>query len=566
MKKATRIAIGLCIGALAACSPQEPPASSAAPATAPPAQPTAQSEFIPTQAALEQYRAEGPDPTLRKIAKADYWLHYKLMQATGIEKELGGEAQAIEALKALGEAYERRIRIANEELPRLIPASFTGEGMSSGFAGTTMGIALGMITGGMAAGGVSGMSDKELKDLSSHGSIKQRSDGGASEIAFGEDGSVSQSLDFAINHNGVNGKVKVKTRMDACPDAEGRVTVEIDVDSQMSASGKPGTGGHVKSQFKYERFLDDDANLINSTGGNAANMRISMGGYENFEAQSVDITAGWERSGNSILEINEETGFSIFRPDEVDRALKLMRETVQMQTLMAEALLSGGGSGKPSWESGRCINLQVTSSPAKRTGLRPSAHFDLEAKPRAKDDGSPAGGTVTATLTGDSSLQPSSGKVKADAKYAYVGPEEKEKTASIAFESRSKRGVGRATLEFDTKTARAYRINGTTDGASFSGEACSLDQPFVVNVDAITGKWPMEFTPRDGLSGQMKGTYSGDDCTLSGGGPYSVKLNDDSSGTLTFTYTSTARCQVGVRTTTVTTELNLVSADDLKCD
>jgi hypothetical protein len=64
----------------------------------------------------------------------------------------------------------------------------------------------------------------------------------------------------------------------------------------------------------------------------------------------------------------------------------------------------------------------------------------------------------------------------------------------------------------------------------------------------------------------MKGTYSGDDCTLSGGGPYSVKLNDDSSGTLTFTYTSTARCQVGVRTTTVTTELNLVSADDLKCD
>jgi hypothetical protein len=401
--------------------------------------------------------------------------------------------------------------------------------------------------------------------LISPGANKQISDGSSSEITFGEDGSLSQSMEFAVNQDGVNGKVKVQTRMDACPDADGRVAVEIDVYSQMSVSGKPGTGGHIKSQFKYERFLDDDAQLI-TTDGSAANLRICMGGYENFEAQSMNITAGYERGGKGILELNEQTGFSIFRPDEAERTLKLMQETLQMQIIMAEALLSGGGSGKPSWESGRCVNLQVTSSPAKRTGVKPSAHFDLEAKPRTKADGSPAGGTVTATLTGSSSLQPSSGKVKADAKYAYVGPEEKEQTASIAFESRSKRGVGRATLEFDSKTARAYRINGTTAGASFTGEACSLDQPFVVNVDAITGKWPMEFTPRDGLSGQMKGTYSGDDCTLSGGGPYSVKLNDDSTGTLKFTYTSTARCKVGVRTTTVTTDLNLLPADDLKCN
>ena len=78
-------------------------------------------EFIPTQAQLDRFLAEGPDPTLRKISVADYWLHYKLMQATGIEKELGGEAQAVEALKSLGAAYERKLRVAEVEVPKMIP-------------------------------------------------------------------------------------------------------------------------------------------------------------------------------------------------------------------------------------------------------------------------------------------------------------------------------------------------------------------------------------------------------------------------------------------------------------
>jgi len=567
MKKAKGLAIGLCVGALVACAPQEPPTAavpSAVSSAVPPVQP-AQSASMPTQAELDRFRAEGPEPTLRRIAVADYWLHYKLMQATGIEKELGGEAQAIEALKALGNAYERRLRTTNEELPRFLPTSFTGEGMASGFMGMSMGSAVSMITGGMTAAAVSRMTDAELQQFRKN-PPNSRDATGSMEMQIDEDGSQTTSLEMQVNGNGVNGKLKMKTRMDACPDADGKVTVEIDVDSQMSVSGKPGTGGHVKSQFRYERYLDDDANLSDAKDGNAANLRISTGGYENFETQSVDITTGYERGGNGVLEVNDERGFSIFRPEESERTVKLIQETLQRQILVAEALLRGGGLGQLPWESGRCVNLQVTSSPAKRAGLKPSAHFDLEAKPRAKDDGTPAGGTVTATLTGGSTLQPSSGKVKADAKYAYVGPEEKEKTASIAFESRSKRGVGRATLEFDTKTAGAYRVSGTAPNATFTGQICSLEQPFEVNVDAVTGKWPMQFTPRDGQSGQMKGSYSGDDCTLSGGGPYSVALGDDGSGTLTFTYNSTAKCQFGSRTTSVTTQLNLVPVPDLKCD
>ena len=63
-----------------ACGQADPSPESETKATA-----SAPSTFIPTQAQVDRFLAEGPDPTLRKIAVADYWLHYKLMQATAIE-------------------------------------------------------------------------------------------------------------------------------------------------------------------------------------------------------------------------------------------------------------------------------------------------------------------------------------------------------------------------------------------------------------------------------------------------------------------------------------------------
>ena len=62
-------------------------------------------------------------------------MHYKMMQATGIEEALGGEVQAVAALKAIGMSYERKLNSFKTEAPRMIPAAFTGEGMDAGFLG-----------------------------------------------------------------------------------------------------------------------------------------------------------------------------------------------------------------------------------------------------------------------------------------------------------------------------------------------------------------------------------------------------------------------------------------------
>jgi hypothetical protein len=526
------------------CGRSDPGASPES-STPPTAAAASHAEFIPTQAELERFRAEGPEPTLRKISVADYWLHYKLMQATGIEKELGGEAQAIEALKALGEDYESRIRAHGEEAPKLIPAAFTGEGMSSGFMGMGLGSFLGIVSGGMTSAAISRMSDKDLAKMNEAGPIKHEGQGGSAVFIVGEDGSLSQSLEFEVNSDGINGKVKMNTKMDACPDADGRVTVEIDVDSQMSVSGKPGTGGHVQTHFKYERFLDDDAHLMDSADGGASDLRVRMGGYENFESQSVDISTGYERGGKETFQHHDEHGFSIFRPEEVERTQKLLQATQLLQTLMAEAMLRGmSSSGGPSWESGRCIDLKVTSSPVKRSGLQPRTSFELEAKPRAKSDGSSAGGTVTATLTGGSDLQPASGKVPSDAKYGYAAPEEKEKTASIAFESRSKRGVGKATLDFDTGLARAYRMDGGADEFHGSGVVCSLSQQFFIEGSGVT----VRFEPSSDRGGRY--SYSGNmsGFAVYGHGTYTVNFDGEVAVGITATGPGSVKTPMGVQT------------------
>ena len=172
---------------------------------------------------MDRVLAEGPEPTLQKLRPVDYWLHYKLMQATGVERELGGEAQAIAALQALGDAYERKLRGAEADLPKLVPAAFTGEGMDSGFTGMGLGGFVGLMTGGMLSGAVSSMSDKDLAELVKQGPIKFGRNDGNSAVEFGKDGSLSQSMEFEVNENGLNGKVRIKTRMDACPDPQGRV-------------------------------------------------------------------------------------------------------------------------------------------------------------------------------------------------------------------------------------------------------------------------------------------------------------------------------------------------------
>jgi len=544
-----------CLATLAACSP----------ATQQPAMPATSTvtgaSHLPTRSDVDRFLKDGPEPTLQALRPLDFWVQYKMMQATGIEQALGGETQTIAAMKAMGDAYERKLRGAEAEAPKMIPAAFTGEGMSSGMAGLGMGAFAGVLTGGMLSGAVSSMSDRDLADLVKAGPIKFDGGGGNAELSLGEDGSLTQSMAFDVNEHGLNGKVKIKIHMDACPDTQGKLTVHLDVDSSMSVSGKPGTGGHVHTQFDYERYLDDDAHLIDNSDGGASNLRIQLGGIENFEQQQVDITTGHERGGKEVFIHHDESGLSIFHPEEVDRMRGMIRGAELLNTVIAEAMLRGLGSASAPWESGRCVKLDVTSDPSKRKGIRPNTAFDLEAKPRAKADGAPAGGNVTAILSGGASLQPASGKVAADAKFQYAGPDKKDQAANVQFEARSKRGVGKATLEFDTKQG-GYRIIGGQNDFKANTIVCSIEGPF--DIPSSVGI-VMHMSPSGDQGGSWTQSGNAAGVRWSGGGTYTLALDAAGNGALRASGTATIKTPMGSYTDSVEPRFRVSSANGEEC-
>ena len=107
-------------------------------------------------------------------------------------------------------------------------------------------------------------------------------------------------------------------------------------------------------------------------------------------------------------------------------------------------------TAETAWKSGRCVVLDPTTNPAQRTGLQPSTPVAISAAPRSKIDGGPVGGAVTGTLSGEGTLSPSGTKVPADASFTYTAPGTAGKAGKVSLEARSKRGVAKADLGFDT--------------------------------------------------------------------------------------------------------------------
>jgi hypothetical protein len=471
---------------------------------------------LPSQAELHSLQGEGLLQAAREASKYELWAHYRLMQATGMEEALGGEEQAVAALIAVSAAFERSATAAQSDVPRLIPASFDGTGLDAG----VMGVGYGLVGGGMSAGMLGGLSDKDVTDMAKAGPLSSSHADGSASLEITQAG-VNTTIEQTVDASGVTGTVKTRVHLDACPDADGKLTVTIDTESRMSGGGK---GGTVKVSYRRERWLDDDANII--TADAAEDFQIEMSG-EGSTANQLSFAEHYtvSRAGQASGEVTRQQGFDIFHLDDAKHTEQLRTDTQRLMSLMADAMLMGMGQDPP-YEAGRCVDLQVGSNPAKRSGAKPNTAYTLTANPRAKLDGTPTRGTVTATLDGESTLNPTT-KVRADAQFDYANPSKKDKIASVAFEARSRRGVGRASLDFDTR-AGGYRISGGQNDFQANTVVCSVTGPFDIrsSVGIV-----MHMSGGDGggsftISGKAAGVV------WSGGGRYTLALGDGGSGTL----------------------------------
>ena len=514
----TAMAVAIPLLLLAACS-------RAPDAAKPDADPVA-TALRDADAELARLRAQGHDQTAREITALEYPVYRELMKVGGLDAALGGEAAGDAALRELFAGYERKARSLQEELPKLLPVANTGVDM--GYSG----VATSFIAGGLQNAAAVDMWDRAQQDGKPSGSFTQTAGDGSQVSMQWNDSQASSSTVFeGALPGGMQGKVTTKVDVSTCPDASGKVDVSFTSEAEIRASGQAGTGAYIKVSAKMSKSLDDEANLVDDQA--EVEVHVDQRTFDGYEGSFVDITDTLSTSKNEMgTKVNKRSGKAS------DASMQAAKGIADMAKMAAMQALEGAKKG---WESGRCVDLQVTSSPGKRKGVAPSTTFKVEAKPRAKSDGAPAGGSVSATLSGGSSLEPS-GKVRADATFSYKAPGEKDKSASIAFEARSKRGVGKANVEFDTKAQRAYRVAGGGGQFYGTGTICDLEKPFTISGSGVT----MRFTPSSAQGGSY--SYSGNMSGFAvwGGTSYSVSA-DENGGSMTGTGNGCVKTPMGTR-------------------
>ena len=496
MPASFRTCLPLVMLVLAACSPQPDKAVTT---------PAADSPMAKAKAEFSRLQAQGPDATAREITKLEYALTRNLMKAGGLDAALGGEAKAEAALTALYADYERKARALQSGLPQAFVPVNEGGGGSLGGEGW----------GGAAASTVLGGAQAETAaEAWERGQDRGETNGHAESDAGGDNVSVVWTMDTVTlttevkaNVAGIKGKVRTTVKMKVCPDPQGKVKAEFESVSSIAAGGG---NANTRISASVEASVDDDANLIEGNDDTESTAQQSTD-HGDFVDVSDRISTSTGQMGPKV---NGQGGSASDQDVQAAQFMARMGRFAAHQTMRA---------AQKAWQSGQCIDLQVRSDPAKRKGAKPNTAYTLYAEPRAKSDGAPAGGTVKATLSGGSRLNPT-GKVKADATFDYQNPTKKDERASIDFESRSKRGVGKATVEFDTKKRPSYRIDFAQcpGGGRESMRACDVSKPFTVTacggMASIThipssdraGTWTFKFRGAGGFA-DANGSY-----TLSG--------------------------------------------------
>ncbi len=309
--------------------------------------------------------------------------------------------------------------------------------------------------------------------------------------------------------DGVEVVVGTSVTVSPCPDASGKATAK---GSMNASASKDGVGHRFSYAADVEIQVGDDAEIVSTTESFSTEQGDVAGGKEQYVAVSIDSDGDYE--------VTQTRGDL-----PADYTQQAVNGAMIMSRLLAHRLVQ---AAEERWKSGRCVKLEPTASDGP-SGVRPGASITITAAPRSVIDGSPVGGTVTAQLSaGAAGVEPSGTKVKADATFTYTAPPQAEQTGEVSLEARSRRGVAKASLRFDT-----YPLSFAAEGGGGefrgTGVICDLREPFTISGTGLT----LSFTPTDRTAGSytLSGTAGG--VTWSGGGKYRIRLNSSANaGTL----------------------------------
>lgn len=301
--------------------------------------------------------------------------------------------------------------------------------------------------------------------------------------------------DFKISerrgNSGLNLRGKLTARVDVCPDAEGVVPFEIDLqasgDNQFdNAVGTGGFSVNLSAKGSGKANVDDSAVLTGFRkqieGG------YSIRGGENLDARSVggqgearmraaiddtftvrttsSVTADTRPGGGLGVGIGET------RVDGVGTGgSESQRSTVQMAALMdgvvERAVLALLESAQSAWRGGECVEV-VVAAPLQDQGrnnpTKPGERKEIEASVRHKIEGRELPLPIEATLAGKEALEPRRIE-RAPGRLGYTAGTDAKDWGRAELKTVSRRGIGENSVAFSNAGdwAGSFKVT-STDG------------------------------------------------------------------------------------------------------
>jgi hypothetical protein len=460
---------------------------------------------------VDEFAALDADEQIDRVNELARQFERELYELSGLADVLGTpeavEASIDDATESLGEfAADLEAAVSSAQLQGMrAPAQ------SDSAPNLTMGLFGGLM----------------VSTLAGEAAVTSTNDGTTGSGALARGGSLtvtSREVGVSFEHastdsQGVTTTLKTRNVIAPCPTPDGTFTASATIETS-SVIGNGATGKRATLEVSITGTVDDTANVA----GYDLTSRSQYADFTNSKGGFLDLTISVARGGQTSAEFTR--GGGTITSEIIDTAVAFNRLMMMVGgTRVVDAAKLG-------WESGRCVQLDTTVS-AGPTGLQPSASVTIGARPRSKidEDRGPVGGTVTALLTGGAAdVSPSSTPLPADAEFTYTAPGERDQRGTVSLEARSRRGVGRATIEFDTAQRASYRITG--GDPPVDATVCDINAPFEVIVDYGVARF--DFVYSGGLSGTATFTGSGM-VTASGTATYTIEFPNgpDQPGTLT---------------------------------
>jgi hypothetical protein len=488
--------------ALSACSGDPGPAADSPTSTATALVVGGQVDPAAAAALVTEARSLEAAELQQRAAEASGELEQELYAVSGLTDELGGEVAAAASIAETGEwmAGLAAEAAAYDGGPAARVAPF-GVARRSGEGGSTFGMGF---FGALVIGSVLGDAASSVVRNGSGRSGTMPERNGLVVTSTGTEATVTSTSSFT-DKTGVRTEITSKTLMSGCPTGEGEFRASTRVEfSSTSGGGRTGKRGSM--DVEVIGTVGDAAQLLGYDvvyQGEMADFRDSRGGY-------AQVTGTIPRDGGGTLAVTRTGGAYT---DAIGTSATALGTLGSLS--IAKGLVEGA---QKVWESGVCVVLTPSVSDGP-SNLDPSQEVEVTADPRARADGRPTGGMVTAVLAGgEGSVSPD--ELPAVATFTYTAPSERDRWGDVALVSRSRRGVGKADLRLDTRIA-SYVASGGGEVA-FSGKVSSVTSPFSITGTFPGGTTTFTFDARGSRAGRVKVTGGGSGASLSGSGTYTI--------------------------------------------